>query len=141
MIVLATNKSIMRSKLLIVLFWVSISWSKCRPPDQYYWTNSISWTNWISISWSKIRPPEKVEFWSHEIRPHDHFPNVTHKHDAEKTDVLFAKLHSWIIYKETDAFWIFVQLVKTGKVHKLSIELKLQKKKNYNTAASYNQIA
>ncbi len=34
MIVLATNKSIMRSKLLIMLFWVLISWSKCQPPDQ-----------------------------------------------------------------------------------------------------------
>jgi hypothetical protein len=74
MIILATNKLIMRSKLLIMLFWVSISWSKIRPPDQYYWTNSISWTNWISISWSKIQPPEKVEFRSHEIRPHDHSP-------------------------------------------------------------------
>jgi hypothetical protein len=54
---------------LLMLFRVSISWSKCQPPDQYYWTNLTSWTNTISTSWLKIRSPEKVEFWSHEIQP------------------------------------------------------------------------
>ena len=52
MIDLLATRTIMRSKLEIMLVWVSISWSKCRPPDQYYWTNSISWTNWILISWN-----------------------------------------------------------------------------------------
>ena len=83
MIDLLVTRTIMRLKFVIMLVWVSISWSKCRPPDWYYWTNSTSWTNWILTSgtnwilasWSKIQPPEKVEFWSHEIRPHDHFPN------------------------------------------------------------------
>ena len=77
MIVLVTNKLIMRSKFLKMLFWISISWSKCQPPDQYYWTNSTSWTNTIWTSWSKSWSPEKVEFWSHEIQPHDHFPIVS----------------------------------------------------------------
>ncbi len=43
---------------------------------KYYWTNLISWKSWISISWLIIGSPEKVEFWSHEIQPHDHFPCV-----------------------------------------------------------------
>ncbi len=47
-----TQKSIIRE------FW-SHDQSVNQPPDWNYW---------------KIRPPEKGEFWSHEIRPHDHFP-------------------------------------------------------------------
>ena len=44
---------------------------KMSTPDQYYWTNSTSWTNTISTSWSKIQSSEKVEFRSHEIWPPD----------------------------------------------------------------------
>jgi len=51
MIKLVTNKIFMRSKLVRMLFRVLISWSKCWPPDQYFWTNLISW---------------KVECWSHD---------------------------------------------------------------------------
>ncbi len=27
---------------------------ECQPPDQYYWTNSISWKSWSLISWNLI---------------------------------------------------------------------------------------
>jgi hypothetical protein len=79
MIALAANKSIMIDLLVTNTIMrlnskkhysaISILWSKCRPPDQYYWTNSTSWTNTISTSWnmknnsiSWIRPHEKVNF-------------------------------------------------------------------------------
>ncbi len=63
-------RMIMRSKFLIMLFWISISWSKIWPPDQncqilmnkfdlmnklnfnLMIKNSISWKSWILISWN-----------------------------------------------------------------------------------------
>ena len=36
----------------------------------------ISWKRRISTSWLKIWSPEKVELWSHEIRPPDPHSNV-----------------------------------------------------------------
>ncbi len=83
MIVLATNKSIMRSKLEIMLFGVLISWSECLSPDQHcqILMNKFDLMNknnfdlmkkWISISWNltswsmPLAQGQEVEF--HEIK-------------------------------------------------------------------------
>ncbi len=70
MIDLLAASAIMRSKFLIMLFWISISWSKIQPPDQncqilinkfelmnqlnfdLMIKNLISWKSWILISWN-----------------------------------------------------------------------------------------
>ncbi len=64
MIILAANKSIMRSKLPYNAFFEFRSHEK--RADQ-----EIESLLGILTSWSKIRPPEKVEFRSHEIQPPD----------------------------------------------------------------------
>ena len=65
MIDLLVTRTLIRSKLVKLLCWVLISWSKIQPPDQYYckfWfhkkenfnlmiKNLISWKSCILISW------------------------------------------------------------------------------------------
>ena len=63
MIDLLAARTIMRSKFLIMLFWISISWSKIRPPDRHcqILMNKFDLMNkfnfdlmkkWILISWN-----------------------------------------------------------------------------------------
>ncbi len=55
-------------KSKIMFFGLSISWSKCRPPEQ-----NCQILLKLSTSWLFFRSLEKNHFWSYEIRSHDHF--------------------------------------------------------------------
>jgi hypothetical protein len=75
------TRTIKRSKIEIMLFCVLISWSKCQPPDQYYWTNLIYWKIAISILWNSTSWPwvkktiklffsflkKKFEWWTQQV--------------------------------------------------------------------------
>jgi len=57
MIVLATNKSIIRSKLLIMLFWISISWSICYSQERSLERNP---KKAILISWKMVWSGDRI---------------------------------------------------------------------------------